>query len=111
MSLVLTNCPIPTCQAKLFGGDCAQVISLYKGFPLYKHYYTYGTDFSGDIGHMFLGKGFAVCWLEVSLELQVKFISSQQEFAATDNIKKYYNASLEDAVKMYQRLDNLKAFI
>lgn len=111
MSLVLTNCPIPTCQAKLFGGDCSQLIPLYKGSQLKKHYYTYGTNFSGDIAHMFLGKSFAICWLEVSLELQMKFINSMQDFISTDNMIKYNNVSLEDAIKMYQRLDNLKAFI
>lgn len=111
MSLILTHCPIPTCQAKLFGGDCAQVISLYKGSQLRKHYYAYNTNFSSDIAHMFLGKGFAICWLEVGHELQMKFIGSMGDFIRTDNMIKYNNMSLEDAIKLYQRLDKLKAFI
>ncbi|HEY5268301.1 MAG TPA: hypothetical protein VII94_04160 [Candidatus Saccharimonadales bacterium] len=110
MSLLLTHCPIPTCQAKIFGGDCAQVISVCKNSHLRKHYYTVNTN--KDMAHIFMGKGFAIWWLEVALKIKMKFIGHIQDFIRTDNIIIIYNnASLEDAVKMYQRLDNLKAFI
>ena len=115
MSSLSTKCPI--CQADLLKGVCLQRISLWIGDVPRAHYMCYGFSnslidkSSAEVAHLMLGKGFAIYWVEFTKEIQMKFISSLQDFVHTDNMIKYNNVSLEDAIKLYQRLDKLKAFI